>query len=464
MTAEQEKQLMEAIYDRLFDAITYQPSTGENPFKSEETFIHFCKNAAISVESFNNPRTPSNPLGDLKASEEFSRMVNQVSPMTLEWESSDNPLSAIYKSIVNSANATTEPDEKSKAMYEKAYNYLHPEITSKNPFTEEEVTERTDSADYVNYESNMGDYIVAVQAYRSAYNLYLDDLESGDSKADRNWQAQSPMLENNIKQAYRKLVAGNSKYVTQALTILTTTINDGIREAISSAQEAVRDDHAFSSSLGIPDKWLFSYPVPADWTSDKCKSFTSLKIKGGQTTIRNEHTTHHFNLDAEAEFGLWKTKTENSGDFEHSNSTTDKNSVEIEAEIAKVTIRRPWFMESLFRLQNWSTNLVNQKGGISNGMIDSSNKDNLMPMYPVAFIVAKNIRIKADFSHEDEEKIKQSVQSNASVGWGPFSISGNYAYGNEENRFNSDFQNGEIRIPGMQIIAWVSKVIPFSPK
>lgn len=467
MTQEQEKQLLEAIYDRLFDAITYQPSSGKNPFTEDETFIHFSKNAALDIKSFANPRTPSNPLGDLKTSEEFSRMVDQVSPMSLEWENSNNKLSQNYENIVKSANANTSTDEKAKQTYEKAYNYLHPVKTEKNPFTDEEVTQRTDGEDYVNYENNMDDYVSAIIDYRSAYNLYLDDLESSDpqvnSKADRDWQSKAPLLENNIKKAYRTLTAGNAKYVEQALNILNTTINDGIRQAIVSAQDAVGDDRKFSSSLGFSDKWLFSYPSPANWTSENNPNFTELKISGGNTKIRSKATEHSFSVDTNVNYGLWRVKASAEGNFQHSNSSTDKDSVEISAKIAKVNIMRPWFSESLFRLGSWYTNLV-EKGGISNGKIDSSNAKNLIPMYPVAFVVAKDIIIKANFSHEDEEHIKESVKSSASVGFGPFSIGGSYGYGKTEDKFNSDYQNGEIRVPGMQIIAWVSRLIPLSPQ
>jgi hypothetical protein len=131
--------------------------------------------------------------------------------------------------------------------------------------------------------------------------------------------------------------------------------------------------------------------------------------------------------------------------------------------IAKVNIQRPWFSESLFRLNYWSSNLF-KKGEISNGKIDSTNASNYIPMYPVAFIVARDITIKADFSHEEEEHFKESIKTSISVGYGPFSVGGSYGYGRTEDSFDSDFQNGEIKIPGMQIIGWVSKIVPFSPK
>lgn len=466
MDSAQEKQLLMAIYDRIFDAITYQPSGGKNPFTAAETFIHFSKNAALFPDSYANPRTPSSPLGNLKSSEAFSGMVDQISPMALEWENSGATLSKTYSDLVTGAIAHTSPDPKQMDMYNKAYNYLHPETTTKNPFDDSVVTARTDGADYVAYEANMDDYIAAIMGYRAGYNLYLDDLESKDaavaSKADRSWQAKEPLLANAIKAAQRKLGAGNANFVEQALTILNTTINDGIRQALNSAREAVGEDHKFASALGDGGKWLFSYPSPANWTDPGNLNFTQLKISGGNTKIRSNSTEHSFSVDTNVNYGLWRVKASAEGKFEHSNSSTDKDTIEISADIAKVNIMRPWFNESIFRLPNWTTNLA-EKGGISNGKLDSTNAANLIPMYPVAFIVARNISIKANFSHEDEEHIKQSAKSSASVGFGPFSIGGSYGYGKTEDKLNSDFQNGEIKVPGMQIIGWVSRLVPLSP-
>lgn len=455
MTQEQEKQLLQAIYDRLFDAITYQPAGSKNPFTESETFIHFSKNAAVDLKSFANSRTPSNFPGDLKTSEEFSRLVDQVSPMALEWENTGNQLSKIYKQVVDSANASTKTDQTAQDMYDKAYNYLHSETGEYSP-------------EYNDYEDNLGAYVDAIQAYRGAYISYLNDAGDKDSdvrrKADLNWQVKAPGLENEIKKTLRKLSVGNAKSVEQSLNILNTTINDGVRQAISAAQDAVRDDRAFSSSLEQGDNWFLSYPVPANWTDEKNLSFSELKISGGNTTIRSKGTEHCFSVDTSVNYGLWRVKASADGNFQHFNSSTDKDSVEITAKVAKVEIKRPWFLESIFRLQNWSTNLVNNKGGISNGKIDTSNKTGLIPMYPVAFVVASDIRIKANFSHEDEEHIKESAHASTSVGWGPFSIGGSYGYGKTDDEFHSDYQNGEIRVPGMQIIAWISRVVPFSPQ
>jgi len=470
MTPEQEKKVLAAIYDRLFDAITYQPAEGENPFTAKETFIHFAKNEAIDMASYANPVTPSNPPGNLKASEAFSLMVDQVSPMTLEWEKSGAKLSSTYESIIKSANANTKVDPKQKKMYDKAYGYLHQTIEKKDPFDDDAkpVKVTTDSPDYVAYEENMGDYVDAISDYRAQYNLYLDDLEDSDvkvsGKADRNWQATAPRFENEIKKAFRKLTAGNGEYVKQALDILQTTINDGIRRALAIAKAAVEQDHKYSSSLGTAgNPWLFSYPSPGNWAEDDGNlSFTHLAISGSNLKTRNDTSEHTFSVSTEVNWGLWKVKANASGEYKKENSSTDADSLSFSAEIAKVRINRPWFNESIFRLGSWYTNL-GTKGSISNGKIDSSNAGGLIPMYPVAFVVARNIKIKADFSHEDIEKVSNATQAGGSVGWGPVSVSAQYGNKNTHEELNQDMQNGEINVPGMQIIGWVSRLTPQSP-
>lgn len=164
----------------------------------------------------------------------FSSMVDYVSPMEIEWNPAGSSLSLTFKLIVDSAIANVEEDPKAKEMYDKAYNYFHPETTVVNPFTGESVAERIDSANYVAYEGNMEAYIGAITSYRLSYNVYLDALEDSDirKKADRNWPAKATLLENAIKSTFHKHQSGNAKYVESALMILAATVNDRIRRAI----------------------------------------------------------------------------------------------------------------------------------------------------------------------------------------------------------------------------------------
>lgn len=85
-------------------------------------------------------------------------------------------------------------------------------------------------------------------------------------------------------------------------------------------------------------------------------------------------------------------------------------------------------------------------------------------MYPVAFIVAKNIVIEGSFTEEETEKIEKDAKAGVSFGFGPFTFGGKYRYGNTNEDVHVKTGKGSLTIPGMQIIAWVSRVTPDSPK
>lgn len=461
--------LMQLMYDQLFEMITYQPENGKNPFNEKETYIHFAKNSAINPKAYSNLRTPLNPSGDLKQSEMFSRMVDVVSPLTFEWNGVGSSLFDTYKNIVNGANTDVQPTEKAWAKYEKACNYLLMDKIDDDPFFDDDDEEEKKKEPVVNkvftpvyerYEENMSNYLIAIANYKKAHIEYLENLTKKDPLADDKWQAVAPMLENAMDATYRKLIAGNGKTVEQALAIMRTTINGSIRQAITYAQDAISDKRLYASSIESMGHWPLSYPIPENWATDEASGFTKMEIKGTDSERRTRE--RHHDIDTGIRFLFWRINTGGGGNVHEWDCHAKTENMSISAEIAKVEIKRPWFMESLFRLENWYVDMA-KASGISNGKISSSN-NGILPMYPVAFIVAKNVEIKGGFTEEDTHRITENINAGASFGFGPFTFGGKYRYGDTGENIHVKTGNGSLSIPGMQIIAWVSRVTPDSPK
>ena len=78
-------------------------------------------------------------------------------------------------------------------------------------------------------------------------------------------------------------------------------------------------------------------------------------------------------------------------------------------------------------------------------------------------IVARNTKIKLDMSQTDNKKAASSISASASVGWGPFSVSGNYAHSESKASQDSVVTNSGIEIPGMVILGFVCKKLSKSP-
>ena len=127
MTPEQEKKVLETLYDRLFDALTYVPGGGKNgDFDKATTLLQMTKNVVLNPEDFRNAASSINPKGDLKSTFALSDMVDVPLPtVSAEWSDSGKKLSGTYKGIVDNANSDNKENPTQKATYDKAYNFLN---------------------------------------------------------------------------------------------------------------------------------------------------------------------------------------------------------------------------------------------------------------------------------------------------------------------------------------------------
>jgi hypothetical protein len=86
-----------------------------------------------------------------------------------------------------------------------------------------------------------------------------------------------------------------------------------------------------------------------------------------------------------------------------------------------------------------------------------------MPFLPTHFILAKNVRITANYSHDDQTFVASQFSASASVGWGPFSVSGTYSESTSEQSTQAHFDGATFIIDQPQIIAFTGTLLPMSP-
>lgn len=118
-------------------------------------------------------------------------------------------------------------------------------------------------------------------------------------------------------------------------------------------------------------------------------------------------------------------------------------------------------MNFLFAMKGWWLKGASING-ISNGQL-KGNESSMLPLIPTAIVVASDVTIKADFSAQDQSHIEKAVSGSARVGWGPFSVGGSYSHSESHDQLTATYDGGTLRIPGIQILAWVSTITPASP-
>lgn len=120
-------------------------------------------------------------------------------------------------------------------------------------------------------------------------------------------------------------------------------------------------------------------------------------------------------------------------------SSEATNGFSISFNYCRVNIDRPWMNLAVLSMPNWYCYGSNAFL-FSNG--SATDNPGTFPLLPTSFIVVKNLRITANWSAEDKANI------NNGVAFGPFDIR------------NGSLNQNTLEIPGMQIIAFISKVMP----
>ena len=123
-------------------------------------------------------------------------------------------------------------------------------------------------------------------------------------------------------------------------------------------------------------------------------------------------------------------------------ASSKTNGYRIEFEYCHVTIDREWLKLALLANRGWYM-VGTSSQEYSTGM--AANNGGMFPLLPTSFIVIKNLKIKANWSAEDKQNIKDAI------GYGPFDVR------------KKTFKNNLMEVKGMQVIAYISNVTPILP-
>ena len=276
----------------------------------------------------------------------------------------------------------------------------------------------------------------------------------------RKFQAVAPGLQNTIEQAWNKWVREGKQNVERAQDALRTTINDAIAAAIRQAQDAMKDSLTGQEGLASTS-WYPSYAMPTNWFDASCRG-SKLTLSSSFLATSTSDEASQYSSSSTGLFWTSSSSEEKKTDTKF--TSMQSSEFELTAELITVRIRRPWLNAVLFNMTDWWSKGI-PKGGISNGAL-KENANGVLPLIPTAFVIAKDVSIKSNFTSQDTSHFvsDSTSQQKRGWGWGPFSGGGRYSHArSEKDTFQSSFSNGTLKMPGLQVIAWISTITPPSP-
>jgi len=454
-----ESKMMQAVYDTLFSAFTNPPKGFNSGAVSQGDKTYLTLNwpgQQIDISQFANPWSPQNTSGSTAATENFSRMVDSIQSIYPVSSPNGNKVTQIYQNVTNATVVPPPEDPAAKAEYDKAFNFLHTDGTDYDD-SGKPITVKVDSPVYANYKRKLTAYNNAVTGLMANYFQY--DMSKPEDQ--RKWSLLGPTYQSAVQSALNDLQNAQQTKVEDALATLAQSSNNQVGQVFKQA----RDQFTAMKRAGLVDptsNWWPTYASPGNWFApNAAQEWTNVTINSGSL-----HTSEHSDFSsttagARASWGLWHGGGDFSKQDEHQSMSKDTESLSVSFKFARVSIDRPWMNFELFSLNGWSLGGYDP-GGLSNGSREQTLKAPF-PLLSTSFIAVRDLQISADWGHEDSSYVSSSLKTSASVGWGPFAVSGSYAHSSTDKKFNSSFDGRTISNDGLQIIGWVNTITPFSP-
>lgn len=197
------------------------------------------------------------------------------------------------------------------------------------------------------------------------------------------------------------------------------------------------------------------------------------KVKMDESQMKEVSETLHVQADVHVKTGmfLWKVNTKTNVDVKTENKQSQTKNLNLQFELKRVNILRPWLDGQVFKMNTWKLNKMagnnykisygKEMGATYTGPLGS------MPLIPTGLIMARNVKITGEFSDAERNFVSTAIKNKTDVGWGPFSLCGkvnanaNVDYTKETK--TCSLRGDTIEFTEPQIIGYICEVLPECP-
>lgn len=368
----------------------------------------------------------------------------------------------IYRNVLNySEVAASELTEEEKARIEKLRSLLVKETEITDIFGEPtDEIERGPSPFVTKYK----EYALAYdEARMQLIAKRAAALAGDDEQASIEWTLGGDIYKRRVQAAYEDWVSLGRKHDYEKVQAYLDQV--GRRNLLLLKRELLNDlEHASHETIVGNADYYWTSIIPA----------TLLRSEGWQTytltenmvdTYRNKKS-NSWGGSAAGSFGFFRFGGSGGKSKQEINREVDTSNFQMKFEMAQAMIDRWWFSpEFLFsNAWRWSDDLPEGLDYINEGLSNGETPpEGAMIAYPTAAMFVRNVSIKSREFESESNFVNETVRGGGVVGIGPFVLGGKAKKGEEEYDYESHSENGELSIPGTQLIGFKCKLLPKLP-
>jgi hypothetical protein len=370
-------------------------------------------------------------------------------------------LSAIYGEILNSAKVVrSELSPEDSAKIEKFRKLLRSTRKVKDIVTDEEKEVTEDGPMLKAYNDKQAGYIAAALQY-NAKRVAAQAATGVEGKATvADFSANAELYRLQVQEAMGEWVSGGYRNEVDAINAFIDRVTQrDMGLWMASLKQLFADAVVNGTAPG--QRFLYTTLIPGDFaTSGGWKEFTMRHSDSHQAT-HNESTS--WSAKGGLNWGLFSVGAGASGSSSKVSANTELSSFTLSMQLCQTIVCRPWAHMEFFRNRGWTLS----KG---NGwMYDDMPSDGARPPkgnfigFPTIALWARDVRIESREFVSAYRAFQKQIGVNASVGWGPFTVSGSRQHSESGTDLKTEDTGEALTVKGMQLLGFVNHLIGKAP-
>lgn len=438
------------LYDRIFQVISgADPNSGmPSAFDTATTmFVMAQRGMVLNAADYRNPWSPGNTDGSIQAAFNIASLVDEIPAVSHMYAPTGRSVSDVYAKMVRTVHVSEPPPS--------------PEIQRQRDELKKVLVERVkdDEGRDVERPTALADKEQqAFNNYQDAYMAYVGQWAAAqdDPNLKKVWPVVGAQALQRPRRAFADWGAAGRDQIASTKAQL-ATLNEGqVARAFADAQFRLM---AYELVNELQETFFRTTISPSDWAGADASTWPQFTFS--ESTLKSDFSAEatSWGASAQVSVGLWSFGGGVSSSDSRVSMSNDTTGVSLSFRWRVCPVYRKWVDGTLFKLPNWDLGTLTGAGGISGG------PDPLMPLIPQAVVIVRDVHVSANWSHQDSEHIDSAISGSASVGYGPFAVSGNYSHSSTNDRFGAHRTDQGFVIPDIQVLGFVcTKVPPCPPK
>jgi hypothetical protein len=367
-------------------------------------------------------------------------------------------LSEIYRDTLERCQvANEELTDQQKQLIERSKALLQEEVQVEDLLTGEKRSEIRESRVMQAYKEKRIAYENAVIDYATR----LARANNGTAADLIEWTRSGGIYKQRANQALRDWIgSGYKKEIEQAQATIAHILGgsmvaykDKLMQDLDDVQQNVQ------GAFGYP--FFPATLLPGGFA--RSSSWSRLTEHELHQKSRSTTTSRDWGAQGGLALGFLNIGAAAGGSSRDENVNFQQEAFGIDFEYTQVEILRPAFNPNFFLSRGWRPrdDFVRDHG--TNLHSDGQpNPKGVMIGYPTKALFLRNLTITSQSLASAVSLHQDDIKAGGVVAWGPFNLGGYYSQSNKQSESNLDIQGATITVKGLQLVAFLSALFPYT--